>query len=64
MLVVQRDEASATRLEAVYHRKQYKDYLWVLPIYHYTDQVSLLPSLKEQVIGPAEQKAQEMVSPI
>jgi len=38
LLVVQRDEASTTRLEAVYHRKQYKDYPWVLPIYHYTDE--------------------------
>jgi hypothetical protein len=28
---------------------------WVLPLYHYTDQASLLSSLKEKVIDPAEQ---------
>ncbi len=33
---------------------------WVLPIYHYTDQESLLASLKEKVIDPAENKAQEL----
>jgi Pentapeptide repeats (8 copies) len=33
---------------------------WVLPIYHYTDEDSLLQSLKEKVIAPAEQKAQEL----
>jgi hypothetical protein len=33
---------------------------WVLPVYHYTDEVSLLQSLKEHVIEPAEQKAQEL----
>jgi hypothetical protein len=38
----------------------FQDYPWVLPIYHYTDQASLLTSFKEQVIGPAEQKAQEL----
>ena len=38
----------------------FKDYPWVLPIYHYTDQANLLPSLKEQIIGPAERKAQEL----
>jgi uncharacterized protein YjbI with pentapeptide repeats len=32
---------------------------WVLPIYHYADQESLLRSLKENVITPAEQKAKE-----
>ena len=35
-------------------------YPWVLPVYHYTDQASLLQSLKEHVIDPAEQKAQEL----
>lgn len=34
---------------------------WVLPLYHYTDQTSLLHSLKANVIDPAEQKAQELV---
>jgi hypothetical protein len=33
---------------------------WVLPIYRYTDQVGLLHSLKENVIDPAEQKAQDL----
>ncbi len=33
---------------------------WVLPIYHYADQASLLQSLKEHVIDPAEQKAREL----
>jgi len=33
---------------------------WVLPIYHYTDEISLLQSLKEKVIAPAEHKAQEL----
>jgi hypothetical protein len=35
-------------------------YHWVLPIHHYTDQAHLLATLKEQVIEPAEQKAQEL----
>jgi hypothetical protein len=33
---------------------------WVLPIYHYADQESLLQSLKENVINPAELKAKEL----
>ncbi len=33
---------------------------WVLPIYHYRDEDSLLQSLKENIIEPAEQKAQEL----
>ena len=33
---------------------------WVLPIYRYTDQISLLQSLKEKVLDPAEKKAQEL----
>ena len=33
---------------------------WVLPVYHYTDQASLLQSLKENVLDPAEKKAQEL----
>lgn len=35
-------------------------YHWVLPIYSYTDQAHLLATLKEHVIAPAEQKAQEL----
>jgi len=33
---------------------------WVLPIYQYTDEASLLKSLKENIIEPAEQKAEEL----
>lgn len=33
---------------------------WVLPVYHYTDEESLLRSLSEKVIAPAEQKAEEL----
>ena len=33
---------------------------WVLPVYHYIDQAHLLTTLKEQVIEPAELKAQEL----
>jgi len=35
-------------------------YHWVLPIHYYTDQANLLATLKEKVIDPAEQKAQEL----
>jgi len=38
----------------------FKAYPWVLPIYHYTDLTGLLESLKENIIEPAEQKAQEL----
>jgi hypothetical protein len=37
-------------------------YPWVLPVYRYGDEASLLQSLQEQVIAPAEQKAQELAS--
>ena len=35
-------------------------YSWVLPLYRYTDEVSLLQSLQEKVIAPAEQKVKEL----
>ncbi len=35
-------------------------YHWVLPIHFYKDQTNLLATLKEKVIEPAEQKAQEL----
>jgi hypothetical protein len=35
-------------------------YHWVLPTHSYTDQAHLLATLKEQIIEPAEQKAQEL----
>jgi hypothetical protein len=35
-------------------------YHWVLPPYEYQDQDHLLATLKEHVIAPAEQKAQEL----
>jgi hypothetical protein len=40
--------------------EHFTKYPWVLPIYHFTDQESLLISLKENVIEPAKQKAQEL----
>jgi len=33
---------------------------WVLPVYRYADEASLLQSLQEHVIDPAEQKAKEI----
>lgn len=33
---------------------------WVLPLYRFTDEVSLLQSLQEKIIAPAEQKAKEL----
>jgi len=36
-------------------------YDWLLPIYRYADLDSLLTSLNEKVLAPAEQKAQELV---
>jgi hypothetical protein len=33
---------------------------WVLPVYNYIDQTSLLQSLKEKVLDPAEQKAKDL----
>ena len=33
---------------------------WVLPVYRYTDEAGLLKSLQENIINPAEQKAQEL----
>ena len=41
--------------------EHFKRYPWVLPLYRYKDETSLLQSLKENVIEPAEQKAQELV---
>ena len=35
-------------------------YHWVLPPYEYQDQEHLLASLQTKIIGPAEQKAQEL----
>ncbi len=37
-----------------------KTYHWVLPVHYYLDQASLLMTLKEKVIEPAEQKAKEL----
>jgi len=33
---------------------------WVLPVYHYTDEKTLLLYMKESIINPAEQKAKEL----
>jgi len=35
-----------------------KRYSWVLPVYRYKDHESLLASLQEKVITPAEQRVQ------
>ena len=35
-------------------------YSWVLPVYRYSDETSLLQSLQEQIIAPAEQMAKEL----
>lgn len=35
-------------------------YHWVLPVYRYKNQADLLRNLKEQIIEPAERKAQEL----
>jgi uncharacterized protein YjbI with pentapeptide repeats len=40
----------------------FKKYPWVLPIHYYKDKADLLASLKEHVINPAEQKAEELTS--
>ncbi len=40
--------------------EHFKRYPWVLPVYRYTDEASLLQSLQEKVIVPAEQKAQDL----
>ncbi len=39
-------------------------YDWLLPIYRYADLDSLLATLNEKVLAPAEQKAQELVQEI
>ena len=39
--------------------KHFNRFPWVLSVYHYTAQAHLLATLKEQVIAPAEQKAQK-----
>ncbi len=38
----------------------FRKYQWVLPVYLYKDQTSLLASLKNEVIEPAEKKAREL----
>ena len=42
--------------------EHFKRYPWVLPVYQYSDQAGLLQSLEENVIDPAEQKAQELAT--
>jgi hypothetical protein len=38
-------------------------YPWVLPVHAYTDQEALLTGLADQVIAPAESKAEELAPP-
>jgi hypothetical protein len=40
--------------------EHFRRFPWVLPVYQYIDQASLLQSLKENVIDPAEQKAKDL----
>ena len=49
-----------SRDEYVMFRDLQQRYHWVLPTYRYQDAPSLLASLKEHLITPAEQKAQEL----
>ncbi len=37
-----------------------RKYHWVLPVYLYKDQPSLLASLKHEIIDPADKKAREL----
>ena len=37
-----------------------RKYSWVFPVYHYKDQVSLIASLKKEIIEPADKKAREL----
>ena len=41
--------------------EHFKRFPWVLPIYRYQDQASLLAELEMQVIAPAEAKAREQM---
>src|SRR6266566_4368625 len=41
--------------------EDFKDYPWVLPPYRYIDLPTLLATLEEQIIDPAEQKAHELM---
>jgi hypothetical protein len=38
----------------------FRKYPWVLPVYLYKDQPSLLASLKDEIIDPADKKAREL----
>ena len=40
--------------------EHFKRYPWVLAVHHYRDLADLLASLQDQVIAPAEAKAQEL----
>ena len=53
------DEADPRHEYAMFHDLRTR-YHWVLPTYQYKDIASLIVSLKENVIVPAEQKAQEL----
>ena len=53
------DETQPRHEYAMFHDLRAR-YHWVLPTYHYLDTASLLASLEERVIAPAEQKAEEL----
>jgi uncharacterized protein YjbI with pentapeptide repeats len=42
--------------------EHFRNFPWVLPVYRYSDEASLLQSLEENVISPAEQKAQDLAN--
>lgn len=57
--LVLQDETQPRHEYAMFHDLRAR-YHWVLPTYHYLDTASLLASLEERVIAPAEQKAEEL----
>jgi uncharacterized protein YjbI with pentapeptide repeats len=54
-----RDDAQPRHEYAMFHDLKAR-YHWVLPTYQYQDTSSLLATLKEHIIEPAEQKAKEL----
>lgn len=50
--------STAARHEFAMFQDLRKRYSWVLPVYRYKDRESLLTSLKEKVIAPAEKSVQ------
>ncbi len=53
------DHTKPGRAYAMFHDFKTR-YHWVLPIYHYKDEKSLIESLEKHIIRPAEQKVQQL----